>query len=598
MTTMTAQKTFGESIGMSKYEEWHMRNGITMSDLNAMSEAERKKYVTRDKLWKKPDYEAMIENGADPIVTFRKKLLRDSVRPLPADQSAQGVNDFIAFVSEMMDMADEVDAKAPRDILLDHRYLAQNYGRLSVTGKNNAPLLLNVTALNKFLQTDKIVERLMKDAQFGVPKEEKVPKGYCVYRYIEIGGKNFWAVGKKNGRYRYTIQDKFPSEEDALTFAKEHAKAQKKKAKSNYNMPVLADLKRVGPDNHILFVTEDQFLSDLAMRGGEYGMYVTDKEREGHLNESYDALCDMADVLKIPHDHISMGNRISIAYGARGRSAACAHYEPLREVVNLTRKNGAGSLGHEMMHAIDDILGKNLGCGGALTENEGNAPESFKRLVDAMLYRPETDEEMAKRMQEEKESLEKRMRGNVRGVETTLNILIPDDKLTKEQKQRKEALIRAYFDSKEQPLWGEEYAPVQALSILCKDVTGKAFNSADKNFLTRLKRYLLAGTEPDTSRHSVHSDFYTNSLDMDNSYKAAGNGYWASRIELFARAGACYLHDKLAEEGRRNDYLCGHSEGYFVPDTKRQAIPVGEERKRINACFDAFFEDMRNTGNM
>ena len=54
--------------------------------------------------------------------------------------------------------------------------------------------------------------------------------------------------------------------------------------------------------------------------------------------------------------------RLAIAFGARGRSGALAHYEPGRQVINLTKMKGAGSLAHEWGHALDHSLGTMLKC--------------------------------------------------------------------------------------------------------------------------------------------------------------------------------------------------------------------------------------------
>lgn len=75
----------------------------------------------------------------------------------------------------------------------------------------------------------------------------------------------------------------------------------------------------------------------------------------------YDALMDLAYALEIDPTDIALGNRLSIAFGARGSGNALAHYEPMREVINLTKMRGAGSLAHEWGHAFDDIIGKKLG---------------------------------------------------------------------------------------------------------------------------------------------------------------------------------------------------------------------------------------------
>lgn len=77
-----------------------------------------------------------------------------------------------------------------------------------------------------------------------------------------------------------------------------------------------------------------------------------------------------------------------------------------------------------------------------------------------------------------------------------------------------------------------------------------------------------------------YTEFYHNAKAMDGEY----TGYWASNVELFARAFACYIKDKLAEKGMQNDYLCGHCES---------AGTSGEERVRINKAFDEMFAALK-----
>lgn len=87
------------------------------------------------------------------------------------------------------------------------------------------------------------------------------------------------------------------------------------------------------------------------------------------------------------------------------------------------------------------------------------------------------------------------------------------------------------------------------------------------------------------------SDFYRNSALFDRAYLSADNGYWRSYCEMAARAFACYITDRLADKGMRNDYLSGHSELAVSGDIA--AIPQGAERTRINAAFDALFKALK-----
>ena len=70
---------------------------------------------------------------------------------------------------------------------------------------------------------------------------------------------------------------------------------------------------------------------------------------------AYDAFYDMAKAVGIRAEDISLPSLstkgLAIAFGARGRGNALAHYEQDLEVINLTKLRGAGSLAHEWGHA-------------------------------------------------------------------------------------------------------------------------------------------------------------------------------------------------------------------------------------------------------
>lgn len=105
-------------------------------------------------------------------------------------------------------------------------------------------------------------------------------------------------------------------------------------------------------------VTPDQMLETFGFRGVEFGNWVPQAERQEYLNKTYDAIMDFCDIVGISPKAFSLGGRLGLAFGARGHSRALAHYEPMKEVINLTRMKGAGSLAHEWFHALDNYLAK------------------------------------------------------------------------------------------------------------------------------------------------------------------------------------------------------------------------------------------------
>lgn len=100
---------------------------------------------------------------------------------------------------------------------------------------------------------------------------------------------------------------------------------------------------------------------------------------------------------------------------------------------------------------------------------------------------------------------------------------------------------------------------------------------------------------PEPVRHAIDTLIYQSRFQKTNFYKDAQKidelhskrdsyGYWASTVELFARAGDSFVKDELKAMGARNDYLCGKSQ--LVIDKDGTAInPTGEEAVRINQAF-------------
>ena len=92
------------------------------------------------------------------------------------------------------------------------------------------------------------------------------------------------------------------------------------------------------------------------------------------------------------------------------------------------------------------------------------------------------------------------------------------------------------------------------------------------------------------------SEYHKESKKMDDCTAKDKFGYWSSTVEMFARAGACYLTDMLKAKGAKSDYLSGHSESCVGMDKNLNpvyAMPRGEERKAINAAIHDMIEDLK-----
>lgn len=111
-------------------------------------------------------------------------------------------------------------------------------------------------------------------------------------------------------------------------------------------------------------ITPDEFQETFGLRGVEFGNWIEQKLRQESLNRTYDAMLDLAFVLGVSPKDLSLGSTLALSFGSRGKggiNAPSAHYEPGRMVINLTKKNGPGSLAHEWFHAFDNWAFRNLG---------------------------------------------------------------------------------------------------------------------------------------------------------------------------------------------------------------------------------------------
>lgn len=108
-------------------------------------------------------------------------------------------------------------------------------------------------------------------------------------------------------------------------------------------------------------VSAEEFMNTFGFRGVEFGNWVNQKERQDRLNFAYDSFKDLANVLNVPDISLSLNGELGFAFGSRGRAGAMAHYEPDKVVINLTKKNGSGTIAHEWFHALDNYLARKGG---------------------------------------------------------------------------------------------------------------------------------------------------------------------------------------------------------------------------------------------
>lgn len=533
---MNKIKDFGEKIGGAKKDLWKIR-GLIMEDTRDMTEVERSEFVKRDNIWPKIKEQELIDSGVPRLVVYWQKEMRKVVVPnlKKIGYDEENVKRYIEVVTELKNevMAvhskDEIikfGKKANKEMIHKvgyYHYYTNRYEGILKAGKSFLRLI-NSSGLSG-------LEQKMEKEGYGLSKEEFYQKQYRIafidneIFMLETDSKNRIYVSEKlnsQKRFYYPKTEHLPKlkkgsyllltllscqilqagtkeecmktrEEIIQALLKEELSKKDKSRKKKWMPPQLAHIKRDGEEyRNGINVSGDDFIKAFGIRGGEFGNWTNEHDRQMNLNMAFDAFLDLAAALDISRTDISLPGlklgSLAIAFGSRGVGNAMAHYEMGREVINLTKMRGAGSLAHEWGHGLDDLIGKKCDCAvGKFASGDlsnPNLPKSFVKLM-----------------------------------------------------------LRLHHDE------------------VCRPT----------NYLIQSKEF---GEEASKS----------------------GHGYWDSPEELFARAFACYVKDKLFG---RNDYLVGHAESCCAKNYNGEMIyayPIGEERKCFNQLFDDLIMELKTIG--
>ncbi|EER8553072.1 hypothetical protein F0304_001541 [Escherichia coli] len=215
---------------------------------------------------------------------------------------------------------------------------------------------------------------------------------FDVYRNTRSGD-IFIAYGKNKMR----VRGGFKSASDARKYIDSHRDELVRHVKemreiSREEQRNATNRDRTGPERRKGDVSPKQFSDAFGFRGVQFGNYVEGPRRQADLNRAYDSLHDLADVLNVPTKALSLNGRLGLAFGARGKGKAAAHYEPGEVAINLTKGNGPGALAHEWFHSLDNYFGRydvstdgKITSGGDYMTEAQRAGRVFKdgRYVDA-----------------------------------------------------------------------------------------------------------------------------------------------------------------------------------------------------------------------
>ncbi|MFB5268197.1 LPD1 domain-containing protein [Paenibacillus enshidis] len=287
----------------------------------------------------------------------------------------------------------------------------------------------------------------------------------------------------------------------------------------------------------------EDLVEKIRFRGAQFGNWMDDEAGRYHLLCFGNAVTDLAEILGLSRDQISLFE-LGIAFGARGSGTASAHFEPYSRVINLTKYKGGGSLAHEWGHAIDCYAyaeSQRYANGKPGFGSSDDMGSAFPALADAY-----------------EELMEKIIEGH--GV---LKVTVPEDlKISNTYPRLKRYLNKADNNVTE---------ALEAIRCVFK-YTSVKLRKIGNYFVHILRK---EGVKVD--QYFIQTDYSDFFLDA----KERG-AYWYRPQELFARAFESWIEDLLEAKRMTNTYLvCG---------TKWGPYPTGEERVRIHAAFEKWWD--------
>jgi hypothetical protein len=420
------------------------------------------------------------------------------------------------------------------------------------------------------------------------------------------------------------------------------------------DLPQPPNTKRNGAERRKGDVQGSDFMEAFGFRGVEFGNWNNQAERQQLMNDAYDGLMDLAEVLGLPPKAMGLNGDLALAFGARGHGlhSARAHYERPRAVINLTKAKGAGSLAHEWFHALDHYFGRQDGKASSTWETNPDGTrtlktrgtldyashgfrsrdsgvrqqvrEAYERLITTIFKKATTYVEDTVKADEFTARTRDELARELDSVRKGLSEQ-KDPKYWKrnnkpasaEQLAEFDAIAKRMLDGEAQALatdwrsvetaqkrianrWTND--SLEQLGTIYKAVRGRSGFTAERsgtldslrNYMQRYSQRLkmLAEAQQGTEKtRMVPTEFAMDARELD---QGRGEDYWTTPHEMAARAFQGYVEDKIAEQGRRSPFLNFGPEnvGIVTPWGVKRPFPTGEERKAINAAIDRFVKTL------
>jgi len=358
-------------------------------------------------------------------------------------------------------------------------------------------------------------------------------------------------------------------------------------------------------------VTQENLMQDAALRATQHGNWMTRADQDAHVHNTYGAFSDLADVLGVPMQQVTANGELALAWGARGASAAKAHYEPGARVINITKTAGAGALAHEWGHFFDHMITRLSGVdvtkdGSVALSSEGYTSSQPYASVQHAFGRTQYKEKVPESVRAAVEQVYDAMHKSPAPAPTVQELKDASRRMgdLRTQMWRAQNLSERASGDEQVRLREEARALGEDLNHAVS-VYEEMCKLSDHQVYLDAHGFVGGGPSARATWHNQRAEQAR--LDRPSRYLAdsraqAKAGYWGTPHEMFARAFESFVEDSLHEQGRRNAYLANgtrviHETGKMSAHTPQgeyaQIYPQGEERKRINAAMRKLVDAVR-----
>lgn len=346
-----------------------------------------KTQITKKQLWPKPDFREHALSGLKAVShCLLFMLVYDGLSTKPLSNGWFNLSGSVwdeAYTQTIKFLSNEYETNHYDSLegliksfnaFIDDMYVAKGHDSIEryAAGKASRRRVKHPLSLNLNAKT-----RLSSLAYLGWPQAHVQDTDcYGACQLIDTKSKQkFWYAVKGSGKTLETLDSWSKCEEfsQAMGIAKvkfeqviaERAvlptKPKKERSKPPQRPRTNRPFIRKGPDwRGGELITAEVFVAKFKFRGIEFGNWVTQPERQGFLDATYDALMDLTSLFDLPPTFASLGGQLGIAFGSRGTGLdrAAAHFERDQWLIHLTKSQGFGSLSHEFAHALDAYLAK------------------------------------------------------------------------------------------------------------------------------------------------------------------------------------------------------------------------------------------------